>query len=63
MEKKVLCQVGGWEVLAVPGTAYTFGDGSRYWGPRPLAEVPKGEEMFFAGIDYAVPINPEEQDQ
>lgn len=62
-KKKVRCRVGGWEVEAVPGTAYTFGDGSRYWGPRPVAEVPKGEEYYFSGLEYAIPIEPEAQQE
>jgi len=38
-ENEVLCKVGGWEIMAVPGTEFTFGQGCYCWGPIPVLEV------------------------
>ena len=62
-EQAVPCMVGGWEVLAVPGTQFTFGDGNVTWGPYTLAEAnaiaEKTEYYPFEGIAAAVPIEQE----
>jgi hypothetical protein len=50
-----LCRVGGWEVMAVPGQRFTFGQGAIVWGPIPLDKVHDGDDV--EGIAEAVPID------
>lgn len=60
MAQKVECRVGGWTMLAVPGTPYTFGDGNTTWGPYSLEEVAELEELIgyhaWEGLAVAEPI-------
>jgi len=48
------CKVGGWEVTAIPGEAYTFGQGNVVWGPIRVSDVTP--EMDVDGIAYAIPV-------
>lgn len=50
----VLCKVGGWEIQARPGDAYTFGQGNVVFGPVRLDDVQEGYDVD--GIAYAVPV-------
>lgn len=53
-KKKMLCRVGGWEIMAVPGQEFTFGQGCYCWGPIPIAELKP--YMDTEGIAVAVPV-------
>lgn len=55
--KKVLCKVGCWEIMAYPGQKFTFGQGANCWGPIPLTEVKAG--MDVEGTAEAVPVEQE----
>jgi hypothetical protein len=59
--EKVLCQVGGWEILAVPGQIFTFGCGAALWGPIPMDEVPPEFSWDTEGMAEAIPLHPAER--
>lgn len=58
MKQPCLCKVGGWEIIARPGDAYTFGQGNIIFGPVRLDEVEP--EYDVEGIAYAIPIEKKE---
>lgn len=53
--EKVPCKVGSWEILAIPGTLYTFGCGGNCFGPIALNEVEPN--MDTNGIATAMPLH------
>ena len=53
--KQVMCQVGGWKIMAVPGDTYTFGQGATCWGPYNIKDVREG--MDVEGVAIAEPLS------
>lgn len=54
MAERVLCFVGGWKILAIPGQEFTFGQGANCWGPIPITELKSW--MDTEGTAIAVPV-------
>ena len=54
--RQVLCKVGGFEIMAVPGALYTFGLGSHLSGPLLHDEVPEEFSFDVNGLAVAIPI-------
>lgn len=57
-DKPVLCKVGGWKIMAVPGEPFYFGAGAVLWGPYRPHEIPQEYSWDACGLAYAEACGP-----